>query len=107
MAILLLAGHGLLLKNGPGHCVVGGPQGQMVAAAAMEGLQRVLKHQFPLSDNGHMVSHLVDLTQKVAGYHHCHTEPLRQGADQLPHLLNARRVQTIGWFVQDQQFGIA
>ena len=54
-----------------------------------------------------MVRHLVDLTEQVAGYHHCHAEPLRQFTDQLPHLLDARRVQAVGWLVQNEQFGIA
>ena len=79
----------------------------MVAAAAMKSLQSVLKHQFPLPDDGHMVGHLVDLAQKVAGHHHRHAEPARQFTDQLPHLLDACRVQAIGGLVQNQQFGIA
>ena len=53
-----------------------------------------------------MVGRLVDLTEEVAGHHHGHAEPLRQGADQLPHLLDTCRVQAVGGLVQDQQFGI-
>ena len=54
-----------------------------------------------------MVGHLVDLAQEVAGHHHRHAEPLGQGADQLSHLLDARRVQTVGGLVQNQQLGVA
>ena len=54
-----------------------------------------------------MVSHLIDLTQKMARYHHCHSEPARQFADELPHLLNTGRVQTVGRLVQNEQPGIA
>ena len=50
-----------------------------------------------------MVGHLVDLAEQVAGHHHRHAEPAGQGADELPHLLDARRIQAVGGLVQDQQ----
>ena len=54
-----------------------------------------------------MVGHLVDLAEQVAGHHHRHAEPAGQGADELPHLLDARRIQAVGGLVQDQQPGEA
>ena len=73
----------------------------------MEGGQGVLEHQHPLPDDAHGVGHLVDLTEQVAGDHHRHAKPAGQVPDQLPHLLDARRVQAVGGLVQNQQLGIA
>ena len=36
VSVLLLAGSGVLVKNGPGQRVIGGPQVQIVTAAAVE-----------------------------------------------------------------------
>ena len=86
-----------------GRLVVCGAQRQLVLAAGVERFQCILEHQLPFPYDAHRICHLVDLTEQMAGYHHRHAKLLGQAADQLPHLLDARRVQAVGGFIQDQQ----
>ena len=79
----------------------------MVTASAVQRVQRVLKYQFTLPNDRNMVGHLVDFAQKVTGHHYGHAEPTGQVTDELAHLLNARRVQSVCGFVQNEQLGIA
>ena len=106
-AVLQGAGDTVLPQQAGRPGVVGGAQGQAGATAGVERGQGVLKHQPPLPDDAHVVGHLVDLAEQVAGHHHRHAEPAGQGADELPHLLDARRIQAVGGLVQDQQPGEA
>ena len=57
--------------------------------------------------DAHLIHHLLDLAQQVAGDQHGGSGGLGHGSNQAAHFLNACRVQTIRRFVQDQQFGAA
>ena len=70
-------------------------------------LQRTLEQQPAVVQDAHLIHHLLDLAQQVAGDQQGGSGALRHGSNQTAHLLNARRVQTVGGFVQDQQFGAA
>ena len=70
-------------------------------------LQRTLEQQFAVVQDAHLIHHLLDLSQQVARDQHGGSGGLRHGSNQTAHLLNTRRVQTVGGFVQDQQFGAA
>src|SRR5215211_2909538 len=49
---------------------------------------------------------LFDFAEQVARKKDCHAKLIGQAPDQIMHLVNARRIETICRLVEDQQFGI-
>ena len=62
----------------------------------------LLPHPPPV-DDPHGVCHGLHLSEDVAGDHHGHLIFFSHPLQQIPHLLDARRVQAVGGLVQNQQ----
>ena len=62
-------------------------------------LQGALEQQFAVVQDAHLIHHLLDLAQQVAGDQHGGSGGLGHGSNQTAHLLNARWVQTVGGFI--------
>ena len=91
--------YSLLLQDGCGFGGIQHPQQNAAPAVFLQLLQGALEQQFAVVQDAHLIHHLLDLSQQVAGDQHGGSGGLGHGSNQTAHLLNARRVQTIRRFV--------
>src|SRR5688500_14616058 len=67
--------------------------------------QRALKQQTALVNDADVGGYLFDLAEQMAGKEYGDAELCGQSSDEITHLVNARGVQSVGRFVQNQEFG--
>ena len=83
------------------------PQRDIAAAVALQFGQRPFKQYMAVVDDADLLDHLLHLAQKMARDQHRRVRGSGHVPDERAHLLNARGVQPVRRFVQNQQLRAA
>ena len=99
--------HPLLLQHGKSLGDCQHPQQRAAPAVLLQLLQGALEQQSAVVQDAHLIHHLLDLAQQMAGDQNGGAGGLRHRGNEAAHFLNPGRVQTVCGLVQNQQFGAA